>query len=160
MTSQPEQMCRLGRLETAVRRHVAAATRSDHEVGVGAGLTVSTCQANFVNLLLLHGPLSPGQLGQLSGIGSSGTITGAIDRLEHAGYVRRVRCTADRRKVYIELDLEHLAAANTGRSQRLAAVANGYDDDQLAVITDFLTRLADAEAAVALVDETESASAS
>ena len=91
-------------------------------------------------LLLLHDPLSPGQLGQLSEISSSGTITGAIDRLEHAGYVRRVRCTADRRKVYIELDLDHLAAADTGRARRLAAVATGYDD-QLAVISDFLTRL-------------------
>lgn len=149
MTEQP---CRLGRVEIALRRQVAAATRLDHEVGVRAGLHLSTCEANFVNLLLLHGPLSPGELGQLSGTGSSGTITGVIDRLERAGYVRRSRCVVDRRKVEVELDLERLAADNADRSRLLAEVAAGYTGDQLALIADFLDRLAGAESAAVAPD--------
>ncbi|WP_064742999.1 MarR family winged helix-turn-helix transcriptional regulator [Pseudonocardia spinosispora] len=145
MTEQP---CRLGQVEIALRRHVAASTRLDHEVGARAGLHLSTCEANFVNLLLLHGPLSPGELGQLSGTGSSGTITGVIDRLERAGYVRRSRCVVDRRKVEVELDAERLAADTTDRSRLLAEVAAGYTADQLALIAGFLDRLADAESAM------------
>jgi len=162
MASQSSQLCRLGQVETAVRRLVATSTRFDHEAGVRAGLTLSSYEADFVNLLLLHGPLSPGQLGQLSGISSSGTITGVIDRLERAGYVRRARCTVDqrkvdRRKVFVVLDLDRLGVENAPRSQRLAAIVRDYDDGQLAIITEFLSRVADAETA-AISAETDSAS--
>jgi DNA-binding MarR family transcriptional regulator len=130
-----------------MRRHVAAAVRFDHEVGARAGLTLSTCEANFIGLLLLHGPLTPGQLGKLAGLSSSGTITGVIDRLERAGYVSRGRCTADRRKVFVTLNQDWLDQQNAPRSRRLAEILDHYDDGQLAVITDFITRLAETETA-------------
>jgi hypothetical protein len=132
-------------IAAAARRHAAASARFDHEVGARAGLTLSTCEANFVNLLYLHGPLSPGRLGQLAGISSSGTITGVIDRLEQAGYVRRTRSTEDRRKVTVSLNSDWLDRENVPRSKSLATVLADYDETQLALIADFLTRLADVE---------------
>src|SRR5436190_8056256 len=47
-------------------------------------------------------PLTAGQIAQLSGL-STGAVTGVIDRLERAGYVRRVRDPHDRRKVLVEV---------------------------------------------------------
>lgn len=138
--------CWVRTIDAATRRYVAASTRFDHEVGARADLTLSTCEANFVNLLLLHGPLTPGELGHLAGISSSGTITGVIDRLENAGYVHRDRCVTDRRRVQVTLDRIRLDRENAPRSERLADVLARYDEKQLDAIADFMERLAAAEA--------------
>ncbi|WP_051580692.1 MarR family winged helix-turn-helix transcriptional regulator [Pseudonocardia acaciae] len=141
-----ERCCLLRTIGAATRRHAAAAMRFDHEVGAKAGLTLSSCEAQFVNLLRLHGPLSPGQLGRLAGYTSSGTITGVLDRLERAGYVSRTRSTTDRRKVSVSLNQDWLEDEDAPRARRLADVVTGFTDDQLATVAEFLTRLADAEA--------------
>jgi DNA-binding MarR family transcriptional regulator len=49
-----------------------------------------------------EGPLTAGRIAELSGL-STGAVTGVIDRLERAGYVRRVRDPHDRRKVLVEV---------------------------------------------------------
>lgn len=49
-----------------------------------------------------EGPLTAGRIAQLTGL-STGAVTGVIDRLERAGFVRRVRDTEDRRKVLVEI---------------------------------------------------------
>jgi DNA-binding MarR family transcriptional regulator len=57
------------------------------------------------------GPLTAGRIAELTGL-STGAVTGVIDRLERAGFVRRVRDQQDRRKVHVEiapLDTERLA---------------------------------------------------
>ncbi len=46
--------------------------------------------------------LTAGRIAELSGL-STGAVTGVIDRLERAGYVRRVRDPHDRRKVLVEV---------------------------------------------------------
>lgn len=135
---------------TSVRRHAAASARIDQRSADQAGLTLSTCEANFVNLLQLRGAMSPGRLGQLTELTSSGTVTGVIDRLERAGYVQRARCIEDRRKVEISLNDDMFRDVDTQRSQRLAGILAGYDEAQRATIAEFLTRLADAEAEVAV----------
>jgi len=48
------------------------------------------------------GVLTAGRIAELSGL-STGAVTGVIDRLERAGYVRRVRDPHDRRKVLVEV---------------------------------------------------------
>lgn len=146
MASEPRE-CRIQQAEAAIRRHVAAAVRADHEAAASAGLTLSTTEASFLALLQIHGPLTPGDLGRLAGISSSGTITGAIDRLERAGYVSRGSCVADRRKVFVSVNCDRLEEQGAPRAARIADVLNRYDDSQLGVITDFLTRLAEAETA-------------
>ncbi|MEO6084130.1 MAG: MarR family transcriptional regulator [Umezawaea sp.] len=49
-----------------------------------------------------EGALTAGRIAELSGL-STGAVTGVIDRLERAGYVRRVRDPHDRRKVLVEI---------------------------------------------------------
>jgi DNA-binding MarR family transcriptional regulator len=126
---------------------VAAVVRSDHEAAARAGLTLSTTEASFLALLQIHGPITPGDLGKLAGISSSGTITGAIDRLERAGYVSRGPCVADRRKIFVILNSGRLEEQNGSRAARVANVLSRYDDTQLDLIADFLARLAETETA-------------
>jgi DNA-binding MarR family transcriptional regulator len=130
------------RIEMAVRAFIANAILFNHQVAQRLGLGASDGQ--FMHLLQVHGPLSPGQLAELSGL-TTGTVTGVIDRLEGAGFVRRERDESDRRKVIVKLDEERLWSAMAplyaGQAESLAAVAGAYDAEQLEVIADFLDRL-------------------
>lgn len=137
-------------IDVAARRYAAAAALVDQRAADESGVTLSTCEGNFVNLLRLHGPLSPSRLGRYTALSSSGTITGVIDRLEHAGYVERARCTRDRRKVIVSLGADVADTAAAARSQRLADVLADFDSAQLGTIAEFLTRLADREATAAV----------
>jgi DNA-binding MarR family transcriptional regulator len=148
VANEPRE-CRIQQVEAAIRRHVAAAVRSDHEAAARAGLTLSTTEASFLALLQIHGPLTPGDLGKRAGISSSGTITGAIDRLERAGYVSRGPCVADRRKIFVILNPGRLAEQNGPRTAHAADILNRYDDTQIDLIADFLARLTEAETAAA-----------
>ena len=47
------------------------------------------------------GPITAGELAVVMGM-STGAITSVVDRLEHAGLVRRMRDAVDRRRVIIE----------------------------------------------------------
>ena len=62
---------------------------------------LSTVQANILAILWEEGPLVIGELQAELALGSS-TLTGAIDRMEKAGLVRRAEVPGDRRAVRIE----------------------------------------------------------
>ncbi|MBO0872326.1 MAG: MarR family transcriptional regulator [Pseudonocardia sp.] len=130
-------------IDSALRRHVAAGCLARHQHARDtASLTLNTCEGVFLNLLELHGPLAPGRLGQLAGVGS-GTVTGVLDRLERAGQVRRERATTDRRGVIVSLCVEPYPIGDANERTRLATIAGRYTGDQLELIADFLTRLTD-----------------
>ncbi|HEY1572168.1 MAG TPA: MarR family transcriptional regulator [Pseudonocardiaceae bacterium] len=88
-------------------------------------------------------PLTAGQIAELSGL-STGAVTGVIDRLERAGFVRRVRDPHDRRKVLVEVSKGSLARyGNTydGLKSALDSALAGYTDDQLDAIERFVTTM-------------------
>ncbi|ALL79540.1 hypothetical protein AD006_30465 (plasmid) [Pseudonocardia sp. EC080610-09] len=74
----------------------------------------------------MHGLLTPRELARAAAISSSGTITGAIDRLERAGWTTRTPCQVDRRKVFITLT----EVPASGSS--IAEALHGCSDDELA----------------------------
>jgi DNA-binding MarR family transcriptional regulator len=133
---------RVAAVEMAVRNLIANAILFNHQVAQRVGLGASDAQ--FMHLLQLHGPLTPGRLAELSGL-TTGTVTGVLDRLEAAGFVRRERDGSDRRKVIVKLNEERLWSAMAplyaGQAESLAEVAGTYDAEQLEVIADFLDRL-------------------
>ena len=143
---------RIAAVELAVRKFIASSILFNHQVAQRLGLGASDAQ--FMHFLQLHGPLTPGRLAELSGL-TTGTVTGVVDRLEDAGFVRRERDASDRRKILVTLDEEHLwramAPLYAGQAQSLATVAGRYDAAQLEVIAEFLERLVD-EAPTALPD--------
>jgi DNA-binding MarR family transcriptional regulator len=65
--------------------------------------------------------------------------------LERAGYAHRDRHPTDRRKVVVTLDQERIdreiGPLYAARAERLKAVLDNYDANQLEIIADFLTLL-------------------
>jgi DNA-binding MarR family transcriptional regulator len=99
-----------------------------------------------LDFLLLHGPMTAGGLAELTGL-TTGAITGVVDRLERAGFVRRARDPHDRRRVIVEPiedRLATIASVYEPMSRAFAEVCAGYDDASLAIVLDFLTRAVEA----------------
>lgn len=95
-----------------------------------------------LDLLYLSGPITAGRLAGHTGL-TTGAITAVIDRLEGEGFVRRLRDPGDRRRVLVAV-----SARSVGRIEplyrrlaaRSAALNAEYDDRQLTVIVEYLSR--------------------
>ncbi|MFF4550059.1 MarR family winged helix-turn-helix transcriptional regulator [Streptomyces sp. NPDC001406] len=103
-----------------------------------------------LNILQLTGPMTPGELGTRTGL-TTGPTTRLIDRLEQAGYVRRVPSPDDRRKVIVEpvgkpADLDRVMAP---ARQKIGEILGDYSPEQLDVLFDYFTRAATAYQAAA-----------
>ena len=87
--------------------------------------------------------LTPGQLAQRTEL-TTGAVTGIVDRLERAGFVRRKRSPGDRRQVSIEINVDkvrrHVFPVFEELSTRMHALAVSYSQRELATILDFLEK--------------------
>jgi predicted transcriptional regulator len=109
----------------------------------GIGATDWEC----LDVLDWTGPITAGELARQVGI-TSGAVTGAIDRLEAIGIVRRGADPRDRRKVIVELvDFETVAMLPNQRAvaecygilaAEVAEINDRFDVEQLAAIADWL----------------------
>jgi DNA-binding MarR family transcriptional regulator len=114
-----------------------------HNQAVAQQLGLGGSDSQFLSLLGMHGPLTPGRLAELTGL-TTGTVTGVIDRLERGGYVRRERDATDRRKVLVTQVPEAMAAIAEHyreHGEHLDAVLRRRDAAQLRVIADFLAEV-------------------
>ncbi len=73
-----------------------------HTKALNKEYQVSAPQLNCLMALFKNGPLPPSQIARYILVESS-TVTGIIDRLEQKGFVKRIRSSQDRRKIFIEL---------------------------------------------------------
>lgn len=93
-----------------------------------------------VDLLNVFGPMTAGQLSQMTGL-SSGATTRLIDRLVRAGLVRRVADAQDRRRVRIEPipeNLQEIGAMYMPLAEALGRVWSSFTDEELEVILRFV----------------------
>ena len=88
----------LQELENAMRKASAQGTMFAKAVADRAG--ISSSDMDCMDFLNMEGRMTAGRLAELTGL-TTGAITGVIDRLEKAGFVRRERDGDDRRKVFI-----------------------------------------------------------
>ncbi len=106
-------------------------------------LGLNTTDHKCADVLSFTGPLTAGELAERTGL-TTGAITGVVDRLENAGYVRRERDPGDRRRVIIRPEAGRLGAEVaplfSSLKQRMDELCAGYDDDELAILLDFMTR--------------------
>ena len=96
-------------------------------------------------MLIDSGAATAGKLSDLMGL-TTGAVTRVIDRLEQAGYVRRVPDPTDRRRVIVELVPDRIAGGRgdawPASATRARPEIGQYSEAELAVINDFLTRMA------------------
>jgi len=121
------------------RRKLTARTILFHE-SVAGRLGLNTTDLKALDLASGIDPLTPSKLAELTGL-TTGAITGVIDRLEKAGFVRRQRDSIDRRSVIIkwipgrEQEIDQLFE-NLSRS--LDILTTRYSDQELALILGYM----------------------
>lgn len=94
------------------------------------------------DLLCMNGPLTAGELAERTGL-TTGAITGVIDRLEAAGYVRRGADPADRRRVVVQVipkSLRQVGRLFEPLAAAMTQLCAQYTDRELATILDFMNR--------------------
>ena len=112
-----------------------------HFIGERLGLNPTDHKCLDV-IIRAETPMTATQLAEETGL-STGTITGVMDRLEKAGYVRRKRDPNDRRLIYIKplLDKAMIKMGPIFDPVKRATINlySNYTDEELQLILDFIT---------------------
>jgi DNA-binding MarR family transcriptional regulator len=101
---------------------------------------INNTDLNCLNILSFSGHMTAGELARATGL-TTASITGVIDRLEEAGFVRRERDPHDRRRVVVRLALDkavhEVASVFAPMLRDWREMAARYSDDELRLIVDF-----------------------
>jgi DNA-binding MarR family transcriptional regulator len=129
-----------------IKELIAAFRASGNQDSAFENLAADRLGINHTDLHCLNavenaGGLTAGELAAEAGL-TSGAVTGVVDRLERAGFARRVPDRADRRRVKVEVTPEFYA-----RAERIwgplaaeweASLGSRFTAAELARITEFL----------------------
>lgn len=137
---EPERARLLAALEDDFRQ-LSTATILFHQAiadRLGLNLTDHKCVS-----ILAEGPATAGELAEKTGL-TTGAITGVIDRLERAGFVRRTKDPGDRRRVIVEAFPERIGEQIVplfaSMAQASRKLCERYTTTELGVIHDFTVR--------------------
>jgi DNA-binding MarR family transcriptional regulator len=103
-------------------------------------LGINRTDARCLSLLDREGRMTAGKLATESGL-TTGAVTIVLDRLEKAGYVRRVRDPDDRRKVHVEMtaEMRDIRGRVLGHFDKLMpAVLGAFSSKQIEGIVAFM----------------------
>ena len=125
----------------ATRKGSSQSALFSQAVAERLGLAVTDVEC--LDVLLTEGRLTVGRLAELTGL-TTGAATRMVDRLEQAGYVKRVADAVDRRRVLVEpvsgLDAR-LGVLHDSIRRAQMEIIERYDDDKLRLLVDFLRDL-------------------
>jgi DNA-binding MarR family transcriptional regulator len=124
-------------LSEALRRTHRATEAVDDAAQHALGLNRTDGRA--LDILDRHERMTAGELARESGL-TTGAVTGVVDRLERAGYARRVPHPDDRRRTLVEIT--DRARALTWElfaplAEQTGPLLEGYTDEQLQLLIDF-----------------------
>jgi DNA-binding MarR family transcriptional regulator len=125
-------------LVAEVRASQSATERFDQAVADALG--INRTDMRTLDLLQQSGVVNAGKLAERTGL-TTGAMTTALDRLERAGYARRVRDSADRRRVLVETteraskDAQRFYGEHAQSSERLY---DRYTQDDLELLLGFV----------------------
>ena len=105
-------------------------------------LGINRTDGRCLDIVENEGPMTAGRLATLSGL-TTAAVTAVLDRLERAGYARRVRDAGDRRQVIVELT--PLMGERAGRiwgplGQEAIAEIGRLSVDELKTVMEFFRR--------------------
>lgn len=112
---------------------------------VASRFGLNTTDLECLDLILLRGHASAGELAKATGL-TSGGVTALIDRLERAGYVQRTGDPTDRRRreVRIKADaVRPIQAAYQPMRTRMFELWSSYSVRELELVSDFISRSTD-----------------
>lgn len=105
-------------------------------------LGLNTTDHKALDLIVKSNEMTAGRLAEMTNL-TTGAITGVVDRLEKAGFVRRVFDTNDRRRVLIQFvpeSAERLFSVFAPLQHETNALLKKYTAEELMIIGDFLKR--------------------
>jgi DNA-binding MarR family transcriptional regulator len=104
-------------------------------------LGLNRTDLHCLNIIENSGGLTAGELADEAGL-TTGAVTGVIDRLERAGYARRVSDPADRRRVKLEVTPKFYARADKIWGPMAAdwesRLSRRFTAEELELVTEFL----------------------
>ena len=131
------------RLAELARRHSTATVMYHHAVAERLGLGPSDHKC--LDLLLQHGELTGSRLAAMTGL-TTGAVTGVVNRLEAAGFLRRRPDPADGRRQLLQPVPEgvgEVTAVFAEHGPHLDRLTAGMTPDQVDTVLTFLARAID-----------------
>ena len=128
-------------LNHAMRRSGAQGSLFSQAVAARVGISASDFEC--LDLVILESAVTPGRLAEASGL-TTGAVTGVIDRLERAGFVRRAPDPTDRRRVLVRPvpdGVRVIGPYYKSLVTQLNAILGDLDTDALARLLALYTRV-------------------
>ncbi len=112
---------------------------------VADNLHLSLTDYKCLDILARFGSMTAGKLTEKCGL-TTGAVTGVIDRLERAGYAKRIDNPVDRRSVIVELawdrkSVESYEKIMSPLEQKMSRLTAGYTNEELAFFTGFMEKI-------------------
>jgi DNA-binding MarR family transcriptional regulator len=123
-----------------VRASQTATARYDQAVADALG--INRTDMRCLDILDREGRLTAGQIAEQTGL-TTGAVTTVIDRLERAGYARRIRDSGDRRRVYVELTDDTRRNARRFYADHAAmaeSLYKRYSEEEIELLLEFVSR--------------------
>ena len=125
-------------LGEAMRAHHDSTDLFDE--AAAAKLGINRTDLRCLSVIEQHGPVSVGDIGKAVGL-TRGATTTALDRVERAGYARRVRHPSDRRGVLLEITPkahDEAGAIWSPMVEESYVLMDAYSEADLGVILKFI----------------------
>lgn len=127
----------------AKRREMSTETIMFHQ-SVADVLGLHITDHKCLDLIRQYGAMPAGRIAELTGL-TTGAVTGIIDRLEKAGYVRRANDPKDRRRTIVEPIRNKkwerkIEAIFIPFHERMHKLLSSYSDGELDFLLDVLTK--------------------
>ncbi|MDQ3887922.1 MAG: MarR family transcriptional regulator [Thermoproteota archaeon] len=125
------------------RREMSTETIMFHQ-SVADVLGLHITDHKCLDLIRQYGAMPAGKIAELTGL-TTGAVTGIIDRLEKAGYVRRANDPKDRRRTIVEPVRNKkwerkIEAIFIPFHERMHKLLSSYSDAELAFLLEVLTK--------------------
>lgn len=109
---------------------------------IAAKARMNTTDLECLDILQMQGQASAGELARSTGL-TTGAVTALLDRLEKAGFIKRLPDPADRRRVLAAPHLEkmrELFQMYAPLQEKMEALYGEYDEEQLQLIIGFMEK--------------------